>query len=226
MNTIIKLSKIILILRAIPKTLYINFRYLPFNQAIKLPIIISHRVLLMERRGAIIIENNVSTGMIKIGFGEVGIFDQQRSRSVIQLRGKIIFKGRANIGHGSKLSVSGELVIGQNFNITAETQFICKERIFVGDNVLISWDVLIMDSDLHEIIDINGETLNKNKEIIIGNNVWIGTRCTLLKGINIKNGTIVAANTLLHSNSLEYSENSIIGGNPINLIKEGVLWKH
>ena len=69
----------------LPKTIYFNIKCLPLFQAIKLPIFISHRVILASLKGKIVFDcDNVKTGMVKIGFGYVGIFDSYRSRSIIE----------------------------------------------------------------------------------------------------------------------------------------------
>lgn len=75
--------------------------------------------------------------MIKIGFGNVGIFDKKRSRGILAIYGHIRFYGRANIGHGSKINVGKEglLDLGANFVITAETSIICYKRINLVKNV-------------------------------------------------------------------------------------------
>ena len=131
------------------KTIYMNFKYLSFSQAICLPIYVSRNTLLLNTSGKISIKSPLSRGMIKIGFGECGIFDKNRSRTILDLNGEIIFNGMALIGHGSKISVSrlGILEIGNNFKISAETSIVCHHRIIIGNDCLFSWDILIMDSD-------------------------------------------------------------------------------
>jgi len=76
------IRKLYLGIMALPKTIYFNFKYLKFSQAIKIPIFVSHRVWLMETEGHVKIPQPVKTGMVKIGFGEIGIFDQHRSRTI------------------------------------------------------------------------------------------------------------------------------------------------
>ena len=58
--------------------------------------------------------------------------------------GKIIFNGKASIGHGCKLSIenNGILEIGKNLTISAETSIICHKGIKIGNDCLFSWDVL------------------------------------------------------------------------------------
>ena len=184
--------------RSIP----INFKLFPFKIALKFPVIISPFVKIKSLKGKVIIENcDIEVGMIRIGFGDIGIFDQVLSRSVLEIEGKIIFYGKAFIGHGSKISVgkNGILEIGNNFIITAETVIICHKNIKFGDNNLISWENLFMDTDFHKIknIEKNG-IVNIAKEIYIGNNVWFGCRNTILKGSKILNNCVIGSNSLIN----------------------------
>ena len=49
-----------------------------------------------------------------------------------------------------------------------------------------------MDTDFHKIYDLESNILNKDKAIEIGENVWIGCRCTILKGANIKRNSVIS----------------------------------
>jgi hypothetical protein len=142
------------------KTIYFNFKYLPFRQAIKIPIILSKEVYLWHTGGQIILDCPIKSGIIEIGYGDVGIFDREVSRSIWQVSGTVIFKGSAQIGHGSKLSVGGTLILGNGFMITAESSIIASNRIEFGENCLLSWDTLIMDTDFHDVKDKSGNILN------------------------------------------------------------------
>lgn len=218
-----KLKKLYLYLRAIPKTVYFNLKYFSLKEAIKFPVIISHRVYLMEVKGKVEIQGEIHTAMIKIGFGQVGIFDNNKSRSIWEVTGKVIFKGNANVGHGSKISCSGELILGKNFNINAESSIICCKKIKFGDNNVLSWNILIMDTDFHKIFDENGHLINQDKDINIGSNVWIGCRCLILKGSLIRDNCVVGASTFLSKPINQ--ENVIIGGNPAKIINQNITWE-
>ncbi|MDR2496244.1 MAG: hypothetical protein LBD21_03875 [Tannerellaceae bacterium] len=206
------------------KTFYINLKYFPLKNALKLPILISGKVWLKNCSGKIEILGNIYPGMVRIGFGSVGIFDKKRSRSILEVSGKMVFNGSASIGHGSKISVGkdGILKFGDRFSITAETSIVCYKAITFGENCLISWDNLFMDTDLHKILNENSEIINEPKEISVGKNVWIGCRCLILKGSEIKDGNIVGANSTI-AGKLE-NENSIYIGNPIKCIKQNITW--
>lgn len=223
-----KLCKGIHIFIGIIRSLFFNIRILPLKKTIKLPVIISPFVKLTSLDGKIMIKtSNVEFGMIKIGYGEVGIFDRIFSRTILQIEGELIFLGKANIGHGSKISVgnNGKLIIGKNFKITAETAIVCHKEIIFGNGILISWDNLIMDTDFHKIYNLNSkEQINHSKKIVIEDNVWIGCRNTILKGTIIKQGSIVGANSLV---GCQFNENNIlIVGNPAKIKKRNICWEN
>lgn len=176
-------------------------------------------------RGRVIIDAPIRPNMIRIGFGQIGIFDERRSRAVWHVDGTVIFRGQAAIGHGTKLSVGGVLTLGHGLNISAETEIVCTTRITLGEDVLIAWDCLLMDSDLHTIYDRgDGSLLNANAPISIGNHVWIGARSVILKDITIANGVVVAANSGVYGSVDE--TNCIIGGAPARVLRHNIRWDH
>lgn len=220
------MSKAIQILKktSVIKTIYFNFKHLPFKQALKFPVVVSKNFILTDTSGEIVIPENFTPGKIKLGFGDVGIFDRKRSKGIWQVEGKVIFKGSANFGQGTKISISkgATLEIGDNFHITAETQILSQHKITIGKDCLISWDCLIMDTDFHHIYDKNKNIINAPKEIIVGDKVWIGCRNTILKGAVIPKNSIIGANSLVASKLPE--ENAIYTGNPAKKIKENYEW--
>lgn len=207
------------------KTIYFNFRYLPFKQAISLPILISKNFYLRKALGKIILDCPVQTGLVRLGFGDCGIFDDKRSRSIWDVSGTVIFKGKTRIGHGTKISVGegGVLVLGENFTVTAESSIVAYSEVCFGDNCLLSWDILIMDTDLHKVEDSTGTLINEPRPIRIGNDVWIGSRCLILKSSIIPDGSVIGANSTI-SKKLE-TENGIYVGNPVRCVKENIKWK-
>jgi len=207
-------------------TIYFNLKYFPFKVAIKLPVLISRQVFLSRMNGKVIINGPISTGLIQIGFGKVGITDFKRSRAVWEVDGDIIFNGRAFIMTGCKINVmqNAQLIIGDDFNMSVECVIIAQKKIQIGNSSGISWESLVMDTDFHHIYDEDGVEFNQPKEIIIGDKVWVGCKCTLLKGAEIPSGSIVAANSMV-TKKLS-GEKSIFGGNPIRTLKSNITWKY
>lgn len=217
------MNRILVKLLSIPKTLYFNFKYFKLNEAIKLPVFVSYNTKFKTLKGNIELPKDIKPGIIKIGLGDVGIFDKQKRRTVLELDGNIRFKGKADIGHGSSLSVGGDLVIGDKFVITAESSIVCKEKIIIGDNCLISWDCLLMDTDFHKIYNNDKKQLNANEKIIVGNNVWIGCRNLILKGTIIGDNSVIGANSKVCSKF--NMDNVLIVGDPANIIKHDISWE-
>lgn len=220
-----KYRDILLVILSLPNTFIFNFKYFPFKQAIKLPVFVSHRVWLMQIDGKVTIKSPIKRRMVNIGFGRVGIFDRHKSRSIWQVAGHVVFNGRANIGHGSKLSVGSraKLILGDGFTISAESTIVANNRVEIGDNVLFSWDILLVDTDFHSIKDMDNNIINPDSPVKIGNNVWVGCRSMILKGSRLSDGVIVAAGTTVTASSASKA-NSIIGGSPLKIIKADVSW--
>lgn len=208
------------------KTIYFNFKYFPFGIAIRLPVLISNNVFLYKVKGQVIINGPIKTGLIQIGYGKVGIADFKRSRAIWEVEGDVIFNGRSYIMHGCKIHVmkNAQLIIGDGFNMSVECVIIAQKRIRIGKNSGISWESLVMDTDFHHIYDENGIEFNHPKEIIIGDNVWVACKCTILKGAVIPSGCIIAANSMITKTLIE--EKSIYGGNPLRVLKSGITWRY
>ncbi len=221
------MSKYLKFLRRVNiKSIVFNLKYLPFRQAIKFPFLISGKVYLLNTKGSIKINAPLQTGMIQIGYGDVGIFDKKRSRSVWNVTGEVVFEGEARIGHGSKISVeeNGVLEIGERFNITAESSIVVQKNVRFGKDCLISWDCLIMDTDFHKIYDKKGgNIINTPQPVLIGENVWIGCRNLILKGAKIADNSVIGANSTLSKDISD--QQGLFVGNPAKMIKEGIHWE-
>ena len=212
------------ILRSIPKTLRFNLHYFPLKTALKLPVVVSHRTYLRELHGKVELPEKVERAMVKIGFGDVGHYDRKRSRGIWQVSGTVSFGGKASIGHGSKISVRGNLFFGDGFNMTAESTIVCAKEIRFGNDCLLSWDILVMDTDEHSLYNKDNERINPDKPIVVGDHVWIGCKCVLLKGAVVPNNTVIAAGTLMTSSFA--GEHQVIGGNPPTVLKHDIRWEH
>lgn len=209
------------------KTLYFNLKYLPFKQCVKLPIIIYKGVRLNKIKGVIRINaTHIKPGLIKIGKRILGNIDFKNSKTILELDGYISFNGSAIIGLGTKISVGkeGKLFLGDDFRITGGgTTIICNKNINFGNNCLLSWEILIMDTDYHKILNENDEIINEDKPINIGNHVWIGCRNTILKGVTIAENNVIAANSTITKSF--YSTESVIGNNT-EVLKSNIRWNN
>ena len=95
----------------------------------------------------------------------------------------------------------------------------CNSEISIGENVAFSENLIIWDSDAHEIL---GNENGKTQPVKIGDHVWIGTNVTILKGVTIGDGAVIAAGSVVSRN---IPARSLAGGVPAKVIKENVEWK-
>lgn len=123
----------------------------------------------------------------------------------------VIIKNRCYFGNGSKLSVGNRSQLGQRSVLGGEIE--------IGDDVLMGPDVVVMavSHDFSNInIPINQQDHTIERKVIIGSNVWLGTRVVVLPGVNIGEGSIVGAGAVVTKSFPPYS---IVGGVPAKLIK-------
>ena len=208
------------------KTVYFNFSYFPFKTAIRLPALVYRHTVLQHTKGKIVINATPFMGMLNIGPHELGTQDMRYSRTIWDVAGTLVINGRATFGRGSRISIrqEGVLNVGQNFSLTGRSSIICDFNICFGNDCLLSWDILIMDTDFHPIIDESGKTINPPDSIEIGNHVWIGCKTTILKGARISNDVIIAACSLIVR---KHNENRcIIGGQgaEAKTLRKNVTW--
>lgn len=163
--------------------------------------------------------------MIRIGFHKVPVCnDNDKTSLTIHNGGRLIFEGTAHIGHGTKINVnSGELLLGDNFAVSASSQINCYTSIRFGKNIQFSWDCLVMDSDTHCIFDEKDRIVNESREIVFGNKIWVGCRSTILKGSCIPDNCVIGACSLVSGK--KFNANSIIVGNPAKSLKSINKWE-
>ncbi len=215
-----KISKIL----SIPLSLYVCLRLLPFKYAIRIPLLIQYGTSLKRLTGRIILEEkHPKVFGIQIGFTENNLFDSRADRCILDISGILHFKGTAILGKGTRISINphGKLRFGNQFYNSAKMQIVCNNCIEIGDDCIISWDTLIMDTDLHETKNTRfGSINNKDGYIYIGHHVWLAARATILKDTRIGNGCIVGAGALVSGDFNE--DNTLIAGVPASVRKYNI----
>lgn len=137
------------------------------------------------------------------------------------------FNSTIDSGHKNVLSAIGgaKIIIHDNVGITS-TSIYCQKRVEIGNHVLIGADTIIMDTNFHSMdYAIRGtgkegpkyaDTV-RTSPVIIGDNVFIGTRCVINKGVSIGEGAVIAAGSIVCKNVPAWE---VWGGNPAQFIKK------
>ena len=112
-----------------------------------------------------------------------------------------------------------------NFNVIINNNERFKpHKLVIGKRAQFGRELTIRTSDGHSIYNI-GEKLpyNEPEDIIIGDDVWIAQRVTLIKGAQIPSNCVVGACSLVNKKFEE--EGCIIAGNPAKVIKRNIRWE-
>lgn len=108
------------------------------------------------------------------------------------------------------------LTLGSGY-INCNATIDCYKSITIGRNCCIAKGVTIRDSDNHAI---NG-SVETSAPIVIEDNVWIGLNATILKGVRIGKGSVVAAGAVVVN---DVPAGTLVGGVPSRIIKENICW--
>lgn len=119
-----------------------------------------------------------------------------------------------------------EIHIGKHCIFGDFNHITCINKITIGDNLLTGKWVTITDNshgntDFQTLKNIppNFRDLTSKGPISIGNNVWIGDKATILPGISIGDGAVIAANAVVTTDVPAYS---VVGGNPAKILKSNI----
>ena len=95
-----------------------------------------------------------------------------------------------------------------------------KVKIFLDGNHRIDWITTFPFTHIHQDIfklDNKTDHPKSNGDVIIGNDVWIGHESTIMSGVKIGDGAVIAANSVVVKDVEPYT---IVGGNPAKVIKK------
>ena len=143
--------------------------------------------------------------------------------------------GRIRIGKESIVncridfdSPNGEVVIGERCYVGA-SHLVCYQRIALGDDVIISWGVTIVDHDSHAVQweqrshDVRDWMQGKKDwtavrvdPVRIGDRVWIGFGASILRGVSIGQGAVVGARAVV---TKDVPPNCVVAGNPAREVR-------
>ena len=116
-----------------------------------------------------------------------------------------------------------EIIIGKNCSIGAYNHISCTNKIVIGDGFLSGKWVTISDnnhgdSSIEQLKMHPGvRPMTSKGPVVIGKNVWIGDKATILSGVNIWEGTVIGANSDVTKDVPAYT---IVGVNPIKILKK------
>ena len=98
-----------------------------------------------------------------------------------------------------------------------------QSKIVIGNGCMFSTDIEIRTGDSHSILDKQTKArINKAESVSIGNHVWVGANCSILKGAEISDGSIVGTRSVV---TKKFGQKDVIlAGIPAKIVKEEILW--
>lgn len=117
---------------------------------------------------------------------------------------------RANWG-GAHVHFGNNVYV--NFNLTV----VDDGHIYVGDMVMFGPNVTIATANHPILPEFREKALQYNKDVHIGNNVWIGANVVIVPGITIGNNSIIGAGGIV---TKDIPENVVAIGNPCKILRE------
>lgn len=197
-------------------TLRFNLKYFPLKTALKFPIVFYCRPKFRALKGAIHLETTPRFRMIGLGYPGNSMKSSNGNVFWENKGGTVVFKGKfgANPDFSLKVEKDAELVFGTNCSFGQNNFIACQSSISFGDDLLSSWDNQFFDHDFHRFFSIESKELTTaSKPIVIGEKVFIGARCTILKGTTIPFRSVVGTNSVLNKHYGDHT-GTLINGNP------------
>jgi acetyltransferase-like isoleucine patch superfamily enzyme len=126
---------------------------------------------------------------------------------------------------GDKSDTAKKLIIGKNCKIGDNVHIVANEKVSIGENCLMASKIFISDTShgcysddmIHSSPDVPPDDRPLfTKPVRIGNNVWVGENVCILSGVQIGDGCIIGANSVVTG---DVPVNCIVVGSPAKVIK-------
>ena len=136
--------------------------------------------------------------------------------------GRIVLGRWVHIGDGTKLRAhDGTLRIGDKVVFGSDTRVNCQLDIEIGATTLVADWVYIADFD-HRFEDLDRPIKDQGiakAPVRIGPDVWLGTKCTVTRGVSIGRGSVVAAHAVVTRDVPPYQ---VVAGVPARVLRDRV----
>lgn len=130
---------------------------------------------------------------------------------------QVLPKCGANVNIERGAQFSWDLSIGDNSGVGVNA--VISSHVVIGDDVMMGPECMMFTSN-HGMdrtdIPMWRQPFSDPRPIMIGDDVWIGARVTILPGVHVGNGSVIGAGSVVTKDVPPYS---IVGGNPAKVIR-------
>lgn len=181
--------------------------------------------VLLARRTRVVAARSARVELAPTAWLLIGFHHHGPDRALLNLaRGAhLVVDGTVQIWRGAQIHVmeGGRLELGDKDIFNEGSRVICCKSIHFGESSGLSWNATVLDSDLHPIA-VGGEWVQQEMPVHIGDRVFLGAGATVLKGVRIGDGSVVAASALVNK---DVPPRCLVGGNPARIIYKEVDWR-
>ena len=147
-------------------------------------------------------------------------------------RSHVVVGNDCKVGCSIFCTPNGRVSVGNGTSLGASSQIWAAENVTIGQYCMIAAEVVIRDNNTHPICPdkrrrqfdeyeyrdyLEMHEDSETSPVVVGDNVWIGLRAMVLKGVNIGAGSIVAAGAVV---TKDVPAMTIVGGNPAKMLKK------
>ena len=134
------------------------------------------------------------------------------------LKGRAVFgNGFSANGHASTVSIKvgrgATLIIGDGVALNSGVTIEAWHDVRIGNDVMLAPLVSIIDDNRHET---EPGSVRYKGPVVVGNNVWLTRNVSVLSGVSIGDGCVVAANSVV---AKDLPPNSFAAGVPARVIR-------
>ena len=134
-------------------------------------------------------------------------------------RGRLRFGRFVWVGDGTKIRChEGEVIIGDKTVLGQECTISAYQRVEIGRECVIADRVMMIDFD-HGVVDVERPIRLQGiykRDVVVGNNVWIGYGACILRGVTIGDNAVVGTSAVV---TRDVPANAVVAGVPARLIR-------
>jgi acetyltransferase-like isoleucine patch superfamily enzyme len=108
-----------------------------------------------------------------------------------------------------------EMIMGKEVHLNSGNTFAAFSRVELGDRVEVAPHVTVYDTTFHDLYERH--VLPEPRPVIIEDDVWLGTKSTILPGVRIGRGAVVVAHALV---TRDVEPFTIVSGVPAEPVAE------
>jgi acetyltransferase-like isoleucine patch superfamily enzyme len=135
-------------------------------------------------------------------------------------RGSEVRLGRFTwIGHGTKIRChEGSIEIGAKTVLGQECTISAYRRVKIGEQCVVADRAMFIDFD-HNVADVEAPIRRQGiymRDVVVGNNVWVGYNAQILRGVTVGDNAIIGANSVV---TRDIPANAVVAGSPARVLR-------